>query len=229
MPVAVFDIDGTLTDTMDVDMECYVRAVTEELGVIVPEGWEELPEITDAAILGAAFERVGRTAPAPEDLGRVAERVGDMLAEILAEAPHRFRPLAGARRVFDVVRSAGWDVAMATGAWRPSAEVKLRGGGIPWDGVPLVTSSEAHARHEIIRQAVREARGDDAGRADEPVVYFGDGVWDGRAACRLGCAFVGVGTGRPEALREAGALEVLDDFADAAAVRRLLERVRTDG
>ena len=30
MPIAVFDVDATLTDTMDVDLECYERAIQSE-------------------------------------------------------------------------------------------------------------------------------------------------------------------------------------------------------
>ena len=59
MPIAVFDVDATLTDTMDVDIECYERAIQEELGVEMPEHWATLEEIADSAILAAACELQG--------------------------------------------------------------------------------------------------------------------------------------------------------------------------
>jgi len=54
MPVAVFDIDGTLTDTMDVDVECYEAAVLAELEVEIPADWPTFNEVTDSAILATA-------------------------------------------------------------------------------------------------------------------------------------------------------------------------------
>jgi len=94
MPKAVFDIDGTLTDTMVVDLDCYKSA---------------------------------------------------------------------------------------SGAWRPTALAKLDGAGISLDGVPIVTSSEHLARRDILLHAVRSL----AGETSAPVVYFGDGVWDGRSSDRF--------------------------------------------
>ncbi|MDH3206020.1 MAG: HAD family hydrolase [Gemmatimonadota bacterium] len=213
-PLAVFDIDGTLTDTMDVDFQCYVRAVHEVIQVDVPadvDALEELEEVTDSAILAAVFESAGRAAPGEELEGMIARRVAALLAEALDTTPERFRPIPGARGVFGELRAAGWDCAMATGAWRPSAVVKLRGGGIPHDDVPLATSSDRFARRDIIRYAV-----DATGRTDRAtVVYVGDGVWDGRAARRLGYGFVGIGSDdKVGKLRDAGAVRVLPDYLD---------------
>lgn len=210
--VVVFDIDGTLTDTSEVDIECYEAAVRRELGVEIPEDWASFDEVTDSAILVRACEQRGLPPPDPGVEARVAERVARFLEAALERTPGRFRPIPGAREVFGVLRGHGWRVAMATGAWRPSAMVKLRGAAIPHTDVPLVTSSEHRSRSNIIRNAASQGG---AGGERSTVVYVGDGVWDGRAARRLGHPFVGIGVGaRRRALREAGAAAVLPHFAD---------------
>ncbi len=209
--LVVFDIDGTLTDTMSVDMECYATALGEELGVDLPSDWETLDEITDSAILAAACDRCGHPCPDAATEDRIARRVGRLLEAELERAPERFLPIPGARTVFSRLREAGWRVAMATGAWRASSLVKLRGAVIPHEGVPLATSSEHRTRRDIIRRAVA-ANGDDGSAS---VVYVGDGVWDGRAARGLGYGFVGVGPRTKEpALRDVGACRVIPDFTD---------------
>ena len=221
MPIAVFDIDGTLTDTMSVDVECYEGAIAEMLGVEVPSSWPEMDEVTDPAILATACELRGVPAPSATTEGLIANRVAELLQLELEQRPGRFAPIPGARRVFAELRSAGWRVAMATGAWRPSALVKLAGARIPIENVPLATSSDFRARREIIRHAVSEM----SQAESEPIVYFGDGVWDGRAATSLGYGFVGIGpTENEEALRGAGAGGFLPDFADAAQVLSQLDR-----
>lgn len=220
MPIAVFDIDGTLTDTSAVDMECYEAAVRSEVGVEIPRDWPGLPDVTDVTILEAACERSGLPVPDVRAQQRIAARLGGLLALALREAPHRFRPLPGATEVFAHLEAAGWRVAIATGAWRPSAVVKLEGAGIRYLDLPLASATDHPARTEIIRHAVRGVEAEEG----EPVVYLGDGVWDARAAEALGFGFVGVGQGdRVDALRGAGAEVVIEDFTDAASLIGLLE------
>lgn len=215
-PLVVFDIDGTLTDTMDVDVECFERAVHEVVGVEIPATWAEFEEITDPAIVETACRLAGHPLPDAATLSRAAERTGVLLGRALDTAPHRFAPIPGAETVFARLRGTGCRLAMATGAWRPSAEVKLRGAGIADATVPLATSSEHRARADIIREAANRAGG-----AVEGPVYVGDGVWDGRAALELGYRFVGVGTGdRARRLRDVGADVVVPDLRDATKILR---------
>lgn len=220
--IAVFDIDGTLTDTMAVDMECYVAAVREVVGIDVPEDLEAYDEFTDAAVLETACRLRDHPRPTPDVQRRTALRLAELLEEALGSTPHRFRPIPGARDVFARLREAGWHVAMATGAWRPSAMVKLTGGEIPHEGIPLATSSEHRARTDIISRAVQAVDGD----GSSPVVYIGDGVWDGRAAAALGHGFIGIGGGdRAARLRRTGAAAVFDDLSDDVALLDALERI----
>jgi phosphoglycolate phosphatase-like HAD superfamily hydrolase len=219
----VFDIDGTLTDTMDVDVECYEVAAREVLGIGIPADWASFDEVTDSAILATACARVGRRPPDPASEARVAERVGELLQEAFRRSPERFSPIPGARTVFQALAAAGWRVAMATGAWRPSALVKLEAAGIPTAGVPLATSTDRAARSDIIRHAVASVHG----AATDAVVYVGDGVWDGRAAAALGFGFVGIGpVDKVDALGGVGAVGVVRDFSDPSRLMTYLERAR---
>jgi len=220
VPIAVFDIDGTLTDTMNVDVECYEAAILEVIGVVVPDHWPALDEVTDPAILEAACQLQGRAMPDASTERRTADRVAELLSIALERTPERFSPIAGARTVFEALGAAGWRVAMATGAWRQSALVKLAGARIPSDGVPLATSSDHRARSDIIRHAV-EAVG---GGASDAVVYIGDGVWDGRAATSRGYGFVGVGSeADSQQLRRVGAVGVVPDLSDVPLLLKHLD------
>jgi phosphoglycolate phosphatase-like HAD superfamily hydrolase len=221
MPIAVFDIDGTLTDTMDVDVQCYEAAVRSGLGLEIPEDWPDFDEVTDAAILATACERGGLEPPSADTQARIADAVGALLAVALRESPERFMPVAGARSVFAHLRASGWLVAMATGAWRPSALVKLDGAAIPHVDVPLATSSDHASRAAIIRHAVQRLGADD----EEAVVYVGDGVWDGRAAGSLGYGFLGVSRGDGSELRRVGAGGVVRDFTDVPSLLAQLHRI----
>lgn len=84
--------------------------------------------------------------------------------------------------------------------------------GLNVDGVPFACSDDAVPRHDIIRTAIeRTERG--SIDAFDTLTYVGDGVWDVRAADRLGIDFLGISRGaRAERLREIGADRVFSDF-----------------
>lgn len=219
MKVLVFDIDGTLTATASVDGRLFAEALGAVLTLPSEEPWFGLTELTDAAILA----ELCAARPAAERIvveREVQRRFFASLEAAVEAEPEAFQPISGAREIFEAIRGAGWTPAIATGAWRRSAETKLAAAGIPVSGVPLVTSSEHPRRVNIIRHAVQLAA---SAYEPEEVVYVGDGSWDVVACRELGIGFVGRGApADAQALAELGAAAVLPDFSDAGALIDLL-------
>lgn len=229
MPLIVFDIDGTLTQTTGVDDDCFVRAIRTVLGV---EGfstdWADYPHATDSGLTHSISERTrGRRASADEVEAMHREFVG-LLRRTLVERPERFTSVPGAAALLARIGSQrGWSAALATGAWRASAELKLGAAGVDVRGLPLATADDAESRHDIARAAIARAMGtavhegvvDEAHERFGGVVYVGDGVWDARTSRDLGVGFIGVRVRGDEAgLRAAGARRIVRDFADAECV-----------
>jgi phosphoglycolate phosphatase-like HAD superfamily hydrolase len=221
--LAIFDIDGTLTATNAVDDECYVRAVGETLDVDCGAvDWSEMPHVTDSGIARCLWTRHRGRVPEQGDLAALQLRFLTLLHAELARAPDRFVAIAGAVDIFQHLRSAGWRVALATGAWRASASVKLRAAGVVATDVPMACADDAESREEIVRLAWQRAEAETATRFRR-VVSVGDAPWDVRTAQSLGLPFVGVGTGvAEERLRAAGATTILPHLSDASAVVKAL-------
>jgi phosphoglycolate phosphatase-like HAD superfamily hydrolase len=217
--VLVFDIDGTLTATASVDGRLFAEALGTVLTLPSEEPWFGLAELTDAAILA----ELCAARPAAERIvveREVQRRFFASLDAAVESEPEAFQPISGAREIFEAIRLAGWKPAIATGAWRRSAETKLTAAEIPISGVPLVTSSEHPRRVDIIRHAVRLAA---SAYEPEEVVYVGDGSWDVVACRELGIGFVGrAAAGNAQPLIDLGAKAVLPDFSDASALLDLL-------
>jgi phosphoglycolate phosphatase-like HAD superfamily hydrolase len=220
--LAVFDVDGTLTDTNAVDDECFARAVADVLGLDpAAVGWADAPHVTDSGLLRWLAERHRGRPPTAADANAAQRRFLALLEGELAASPARFGAVRGGAGALRAVREAGWEVAVATGGWAASARLKLRAIGIDPDGVPLASASDAETRPEILRLAARRATG---GEAPARVVSVGDGVWDVRAAAALGWPFVGVAAGAgADRLRAAGASTIVPDLADVPALRAALE------
>jgi phosphoglycolate phosphatase-like HAD superfamily hydrolase len=221
--LAIFDIDGTLTATNAVDDECYLRAVGETLAVDCGTvDWSEMPHVTDSAIARHLWARHRGRTPERSDLEGLQHRFLTILRGELARAPDRFVAIPGAGDIFDHLRSAGWHVALATGAWGESAAVKLRAAGVVASNVPMGCADDAESREEIVSIAWRRAEAL-AGTRFRRVVSVGDALWDVRTARSLGLPFVGIGSDVAEArLRAAGATTILPHLGDASAVLHAL-------
>ncbi|MHC4958634.1 MAG: HAD family hydrolase [Planctomycetota bacterium] len=181
--LAIFDIDGTLTEVRHQHDVCFVRAVTEILDA--PDlswNWSEYTHVTDEGIVFEAFERHRGRAPTDSERRRIQRRY---VEELLVDGGGN-RTLDGAQEFLAHLESLGWSVAMATGNWDAPARWKLEAAGIEprW---PLASSDDSMNRAEIIA-AARDRAGPHA-----HAVYLGDGAWDQRAAGRAGVHFVAVG------------------------------------
>jgi phosphoglycolate phosphatase-like HAD superfamily hydrolase len=225
MQLAIFDIDGTLTRTTQLDGDCFLRAVTDELGELpISTNWRDYTHITDSGMTQQIFrDHLGR-APRDEELARVQQRFVDLLEESLAPHVQSSLQVPGAAEALAQLHDAGWAVAIATGSWRACALLKLERAGIEIDGVPTAFADDAVARTEIVATAWSRSQAAYARAHFARVVSIGDGVWDVRTARALNLPFVGVRPdGRAAMLRARGVSHVLPDFAD---FERLLRSLR---
>lgn len=225
--LAVFDVDGTLTDTADVDSECFAEAVAAEFGIEgVNSDWTAYSEFTDSMIIDEIFEGRFSRRPDAGEISRLVDRFVSVLARARGERPGDFRQIPGAAALLSALRGrSGWDVAVATGGWERSARLKLAYAGIDLDGAPLAAADDSRVRADIVVAAIRRAESRGGGTFAR-VVLIGDTLWDVRTASGLGLPFLGVGgPDRAAALVSAGARAVVRGFEDVEAVIDLLSTV----
>ncbi len=224
MHLVIFDIDGTLTATMQVDAECFVRALAEICGLTgIDTDWSKYKHTTDSAIFHEIHEaRLGRS-PSVTEVSRFRRHFVNLLAQ--ASARTAFVPIAGAPRFLQLLcRSAEYRVSLATGAWADSARLKMASAGLCFDDYPSATSDDAFERESIINLSMQRAT-KRHGKFDH-IVYVGDGVWDARACRALGIPFIGIAEGdRATRLISEGAVFVFPDFSDADSCWRKLREI----
>lgn len=201
--LVIFDIDGTLTQSAEVDTQLWVQAVGELFGFKnVNTDWSTYRYVTDSGILNEQFEtQLGRL-PAADETQRMIARFAELWAnQEIQETP-------GARQFWRRLQADGHQVAVASGGWRSVALHKLETAGFPTQGMMGAFSDDAISREGIIRIA-RERSG-----TSGPAMYVGDGVWDARAARNEGIPFVGVARegAQKELLIREGAVTVIPDF-----------------
>lgn len=223
--LALLDVDGTLTDTVAVDLECFLTTLSELFGFSSSErdyDWEAIPHATDPGLLEGAFHQFAKRSPTLAEADAFKTRFVRALERAAAESPAGFRSIAGARKLVAALAEApDWDFAVATGCWAESARMKLAVAGFETVREPLASASEAVSREEIFGLALARSKSPDVGLA---AVLVGDGTWDAVTAGNLDLPFVGVAAPRrAEDLRRLGAVEVLSDFRHLRTTLDVLE------
>jgi phosphoglycolate phosphatase-like HAD superfamily hydrolase len=214
MRLVMFDIDGTLTQTMEADEECFVNSLAEVCGFRdVDTDWSRYKHATDSGIFHEIHEaRTGRP-PSPIEISQFRQYFVGLLSRVSSEAA--FAAVTGAPLLLSrLADSTEHRVALATGAWRDSARLKMASAGLCYDDYPAASSDDAFDRESIIRLSMQRAA-ERYGRCSS-TVYVGDGIWDARACRNIGVPFIGVATeGRASRLSEEGAVCVFPDLSDA--------------
>jgi phosphoglycolate phosphatase-like HAD superfamily hydrolase len=215
MHLVMFDIDGTLIETMKIDEDCFVRSFKDVFGFAdIDPDWLHYPHTTDSGIFHEIYtSRRGRS-PTALDVSRFRQHFIGLLAA--ASSQFSFAPVAGADRLlWRLAQGSSYRVSLATGGWRDSARLKMASAGMCFDDHPAASADDALDRESIMRLS-RQRAAERYGESFACTVYVGDGVWDARACRSVGIPFIGIGTGsRATRLSAEGAVCVFPDFNDS--------------
>jgi HAD superfamily hydrolase (TIGR01509 family) len=208
MPALVFDLDGTLVDSVYQHVLAWheaLHAAGMELSV-----WRIHRRI---GMSGGLFARALLRETGQELDGELRVRLQDLHAEAYRRQVDQVRPLPGARALLKRLSELDCPWAIATSGRMESAGPTLALLEVP-GGVPIVTRDQvAHAKPnpDLFLEAARRLNVD----ATDAIVV-GDSVWDLLAARRarmLGIGLLSGGYGTDE-LERAGAYRVYEDPAD---------------
>jgi HAD superfamily hydrolase (TIGR01509 family) len=204
----IFDLDGTLVDTVYGHVFAWQRALAEA-GLAI-EGWKVHRRI---GMSGGLFARaVAREAGRPladDEAKRIQDRHGELFRSLL---PDR-RPLPGAIELLRDLRERGVLYGIATSGRHPEIDLSLEALGVPPGTVVIDRGDVLRAKPEpdLFLRCQEEL-----GVTPADCYVIGDAVWDLLAARRAGMLSVGLlsgGYGWDE-LTSAGAFRVYRDPAD---------------
>src|SRR5262245_56544875 len=208
MHALVFDLDGTLVDTVYAHVLAWQLALGEQ-GVVV-DGYRLYRHVGSSGglIVRYAQREAGRKLSA-EQAEAVHRRHGELFRQLMP----RPRPLPGAVEVFRALRESNIPCAIATASYRPLIDASLEAVGVGPEVVVVEGKGALRGKPEPdLFLASRERLGNRV----EDCIVVGDAVWDHVGARRAGMLSVGVLTGGygEEELYHAGAFRVYRNIAD---------------
>jgi HAD superfamily hydrolase (TIGR01509 family) len=211
VPALIFDLDGTLVDTVYAHVFAWQQALAEE-GIPI-DAWRIHRRIgmSGGLFTRAVAREVGREL-SPEETEALQDRHGRLFAELL---PDR-RALPGAAELLAALRARGIVHGIATSGRRPEIDRSLEVLRVPEGTVVIERGDVARAKPEpdLFLACAAALELEPAG-----CYVVGDAVWDLLAARRAGMLSIGLlsgGYGSDELL-QAGAFRVYADAADLHA------------
>ncbi len=221
MDLILFDIDGTLVDSVKTDDECFIQTF-KDLHDIDLSGadWNNFKNVTDSGLTSEIFEKNFNRQPSEEEVGKLKTHFYELLKKRIIDITEINGATTALKFLSDL---ADISIALATGGWRETAELKLSAIKFDSSMLTLVSANEHFTRSEIIRLAIEESLKKEQVMQFESITYIGDGLWDFRTAQTLGINFIGVDHQRNDKLLEAGASNVLNDLVN---VHHIIEWVK---
>ena len=217
MKLAIFDIDGTLTETNKVDNECFIKAFADSHQIIdIEDDWTKYKNVTDSGIMAEVFsQKLGRV-PHQKDFAGFKKCFLENLNEYAFKDETLFAEISGANEMLAKLDlEKDWAIALATGCFYDSAELKLEKAKMDVENFPIATADDAFSREDILRIAIEKSLKLNEIKRFEKIVSIGDGVWDIETAKKLNLDFVGIASGKKaEVLRAEGANYIIKDFRD---------------
>ena len=204
-PAAViFDLDGTLVDTVATRIAAWLQTFAEES---IPAAKGEVGALigSDGKKLARDMaQRAGRTL-SDDDAGRIDKRSGDIFDELNTNP----QPTAGARSLLIALERSPLKWAIATSSRAQQTKVSIKALELPEKPQVIDGSHVEHAKPapDLLLLAARKLKTQPA-----DCWYVGDSVWDMRAAKAAGMIGVAVPYGAASAseLAEAGADSVTE-------------------
>lgn len=222
----MFDIDGTLSSTHQVDADCYLQALSVVFGFqnIDPD-WSVYRYVSDSGILDEIFWNKVDHPPEEREIAHFKIEFLHRLQEAAENNPSDFSPLPGASEMWkQILNLNDIAVALASGGWQHTAEFKLKLARLHFDRLPAAFANHAFSREEIMRISCQRALWKNRVDAFDSIIYVGDGVWDVHAAKNLGYQFIGIAPPQNQArLKKAGAEHVIEDYRDLPSFLKLVE------
>ncbi len=226
MVLIMFDVDGTLTLSNEVDAECFILAMKKAFNInhIDPD-WSKYKFVTDSGIFSEIFEFHFQRKPGLKDFDLIKRYFLQNLQDEIFKSKSCCSEISGAVSAFHRLKNDNnYALSFATGCWQESAEIKLKCAGFNFFEIPFASAADSMEREKIMLISLNRARRRYNVQNFDSIAYVGDGVWDVVASKNLGFNFIGIAANtEKQKLLDSGAKFVISDFEDFDRFLKILK------
>lgn len=209
----IFDIDGTLCDTKDIGDNCFIELFEQKyqcnLGNIE---WERFPNVTDKGLFCDVYQMQFGIVPTIEIIEDFKKVYCQEITKLADNQADKFKVVKGANEFLAACKEKNLPIAIATGAWRDVALLKMQTAGLHFENIVLASSDDDFRRTGIVETAIENVKIQHQKTGFEKIVYFGDGLWDLKCCQDLDIHFIGVDIDGNQKLHKAGTPFIVEHF-----------------
>lgn len=218
MDLIIFDIDGTIVDSVQADDQCFIQSFADLYGIDLSQSdWNDFKHVTDSGLTNEIFKTHLDRAP----LNKEVLELKGYFYKLLVQRSNEFSEINGAKNTLDsLIKNPNISIAFATGGWKETALFKLSTIGFEPNDLTLISANEHFDRSEITQLAIKTSIGKEKTDNFNTITYIGDGLWDFKTAFELGINFIGVDYWQNNKLINAGAVHVIPDLTDVQQIIR---------
>jgi HAD superfamily hydrolase (TIGR01549 family) len=205
----IFDLDGTLTDSVYQNVAAWKEALDSENIPLAMWRIHRKIGMSGGLMLKSLSRETGLNISEAQ-----AKRLSDRHDQAYARLQHQIIALPGATALLNTLTRENLKWCIATSGGADTAKINLKALGLEFDEVVIITRDDVN--HGKPDPDLFLAAADRMGVPIEQCVVVGDAIWDMLAARRSKATGVGVLSGGYDVgeLERAGALRVYDDPLD---------------
>jgi len=190
MNLIIFDIDGTIVNSVKADDECFIQSFQDLYSIdLSGADWNNFRNVTDSGLTFEIFEtHLGR-----KPLEKEILELKSHFYKLLYQRRDEITEIKGATNTLkSFIENPEISIAFATGGWKETAVFKLSAIGFELGELTLVSANEHFDRAVITRLAIDESLIRENLNSFDTITYIGDGLWDFKTTQALGINFIGI-------------------------------------
>jgi phosphoglycolate phosphatase-like HAD superfamily hydrolase len=213
MKLIIFDIDGTILDSVNADDKCFIQTFKDLYQIdLTHADWNDFKNVTDSGLTIEIFEKWFNREPKEEEI----ETIKSHFKILLEDNVERFTEIEQSLRFIELLSvQPNFEIGFATGGWKETAELKCNSVGLNLSNYIFKSSNDHYNRGKIIEFVVNEALSQHSITEFESITYFGDGLWDFKTTQVLEINFIGVDFKNNRGLTNFGAEKVIENFIES--------------
>jgi len=221
MKLIIFDIDGTILDSVNADDNCFRQTYKDLYQIdLTNADWNDFKNITDTGLTIEIFEKWLNREPKKEEINTIKFHFKNLLEDSI----QKFTEIEKALPFIELISTkTDFEIGFATGGWKETAELKCNSVGLDLKNFIFKSSNDHFNRAKIIELVINDALDKNNCTEFESVIYFGDGIWDFKTTIELGIGFIGVDYKNDGKLKNSGAEKVIENYSELGKIINWIE------
>ncbi len=224
----VFDIDGTLTQTTQIDDHCFEQTFLELYQISLENNdWSKYPHVTDWGLSNSIINEHLGYFPTRQDIGIIKEYFLQLNIQFFEKNNKAIQEVKGANQFLQYLIKNKYPIALATGAWKELAEYKLNTSNIHYKNIPFATSNDHFSRKNILEIAIQKSN-HFYNKTFQKMIYFGDGKWDAITCETLNIPLIGIDVQKNDKLKKIGVPYIFNDYSNIENILKIIQLYEKD-